>query len=844
MKLKLLPLVLTLAMTVAAAAAGIAPNVNPEEALAKLKEGNARYVAGKPSHPNQDAARRASVAKAQNPFATVLTCSDSRVPAELLFDQGIGDTFVVRVAGNVSDQDEVGTIEYGVGHLNTPLLVIMGHTGCGAVKAALEGTELHGSLPGLVGKITPAITQAKGTGAGTAALLGEAVKANVWISMDDLFKRSAEVRERVAAGKLKVLGAVYDLESGEVSWLGTHPELARLLAYTGGADSGPDAGNAVAHGSAGAAAATDGHTVAPEGHENAAASATAATAATSGTVLEPRYLRWIIGTVVVLLAAIGALWHFARTVMSRWQVPQRIAVGFALLLLVLAGVAVSGYEGLHSAVLGFTEYRADARHSVLAGRIQANFLEMRIAVKDYQVTRSAADVKQYEERRGKVLGFLEEARREIQEPERRQMIETMARQVEQHYALFQQMTKAAAAATVAETGQRMATLGAGVDHEAERLKLDIIAAQNRLGPIINRDMKETQGAIASVSVGALFLGVFLAWLISRSIITPLRAISDTLAAGAEQTAAASGQISTASQTLAEGAAEQAASLEETGASLEEMASMTKRNSDNAQLAKTTAMQARKSADDGADQVKVLLTAMDSIKAASTDITKILKTIDEIAFQTNILALNAAVEAARAGEAGAGFAVVADEVRNLAQRCATAARETAAKIEDSVKKSHEGADISSEVARSFGEIQRRVRDLDQLVGEIAAASQEQNQGIGQVNLAVTQMDRVTQSNAASAEESASASEELNAQAEALKDAVTGLLKMIGGRANPAAPAAEARPAGGTPSATRRSATPAAPAKHTTQRHQGVTASGGTNGARKTEELALEESFRNF
>jgi uncharacterized phage infection (PIP) family protein YhgE len=178
------------------------------------------------------------------------------------------------------------------------------------------------------------------------------------------------------------------------------------------------------------------------------------------------------------------------------------------------------------------------------------------------------------------------------------------------------------------------------------------------------------------------------------------------------------------------------------------------------------------------------------------VSKIIKTIDEIAFQTNILALNAAVEAARAGEAGMGFAVVADEVRNLAQRCAQAAKETAAKIEDSVQKSIHGVEISAKVGRSLEEIVSKARQIDEMAAEVATASKEQNQGIGQVNTAVSQMDKITQSNAANAEESASAAEELNAQAEGLKDAVQNLLQIVGGlqasgQTVPASPPSETR-----------------------------------------------------
>ena len=258
----------------------------------------------------------------------------------------------------------------------------------------------------------------------------------------------------------------------------------------------------------------------------------------------------------------------------------------------------------------------------------------------------------------------------------------------------------------------------------------------------------------------------------------LHQAADELSAGAEQTASASGQVSSASQMLAEGASEQAASLEETSASLEEIASMTKRNAENAQTTKGLADRARKAADSGANDMQKMSQAMQEIKSSSDDISKIIKTIDEIAFQTNILALNAAVEAARAGEAGMGFAVVADEVRNLAQRSAQAAKETAAKIETAIAKTSQGVQMSDKVSLSLTEIVTNVRKVDELIGEIATASHEQNDGVTQVNTAVAQMDKVTQSNASSAEESASAAQELNAQTHVLRNVVGDLLKLVG------------------------------------------------------------------
>ena len=278
---------------------------------------------------------------------------------------------------------------------------------------------------------------------------------------------------------------------------------------------------------------------------------------------------------------------------------------------------------------------------------------------------------------------------------------------------------------------------------------------------------------------ALVLGIFAAWYITSSIVKVLAGTASSLSEGSDQVASASGQISSASQSLAEGASEQAASLEETSASLEAIASMTKRNAENALTAKDLSGETRKAAEAGSTNMQEMNHAMADIQSASSNIAKIIKTIDEIAFQTNILALNAAVEAARAGEAGAGFAVVADEVRNLAQRSAQAAKETAEKIEDSISKSANGVAISGKVTESLDQIVTKARQVDELVAEIATASREQSQGIEQVNTAVTQMDKVTQTNAASAEESASASEELTAQAATLRELVSDLQQLVTG-----------------------------------------------------------------
>lgn len=282
----------------------------------------------------------------------------------------------------------------------------------------------------------------------------------------------------------------------------------------------------------------------------------------------------------------------------------------------------------------------------------------------------------------------------------------------------------------------------------------------------------------TAGVGLLIL-VILSVFVSRSIPRPFAAVISRLSDAATANNRSSGMISQNSSTLAEGTSEQAASLQETSAALEEISCMSKRNADSAGRAKSFAQQARRAADAGTEDVRAMNIAMDAIKSSSDGIAKIIKTIDEIAFQTNILALNAAVEAARAGEAGAGFAVVAEEVRALAQRSATAAKETAEKIDDSVSKSRHGAEVCTKVANGLKEIATKSRQVDELVGEIAVASNEQTQGIQELNHAVSQMDKAVQASAARAEEGANVAYELIAQSESLQASVAELNQLIGG-----------------------------------------------------------------
>jgi hypothetical protein len=272
-----------------------------------------------------------------------------------------------------------------------------------------------------------------------------------------------------------------------------------------------------------------------------------------------------------------------------------------------------------------------------------------------------------------------------------------------------------------------------------------------------------------------------AWFLAKAIARPLLGGIDALRVGSQQVASAAGQVASSSQSLSRGATEQAASLEETSASMEEMASMTRRNADNSHQAAALMADTERLVNGANDELREMVASMTAIKASSDKVANIIKTIDEIAFQTNILALNAAVEAARAGDAGMGFAVVADEVRALAQRSAQAAKDTSSLIEESITRSSEGQLKVAQVSTVIASITASAVQVKSLIEDVSAASRQQSQGIDQVSQAIVQMERVTQTTAATAEEGAAASEELNAQAESTMAVVSQLAGLVSGAA---------------------------------------------------------------
>jgi len=322
----------------------------------------------------------------------------------------------------------------------------------------------------------------------------------------------------------------------------------------------------------------------------------------------------------------------------------------------------------------------------------------------------------------------------------------------------------------------------------DRLQSQATAAAAEVVAASDRSLSRTITTVTWVA-GAVILAMILAFAMSGSTVVKtnrkLRDESDVLTATAESVGLAAQELARASQSLSQGATEQAAALEESSASLSEMAGTTRRNAEIAGTAAQVMTEVDGQVHQSNAALATMVASMASIQQSSQQVAKIIKTIDEIAFQTNILALNAAVEAARAGEAGMGFAVVADEVRNLAQRSAHAARDTAGLIEASIARTDAGGQVVNQVAQSISRITASVTRVKGLVDEVSVASRRQSQGVDQVSQAIAELEKVTQTTAATAEESAAASEELTSQAVIARTIAERLEQLVGRRRDRAA-----------------------------------------------------------
>ncbi len=418
------------------------------------------------------------------------------------------------------------------------------------------------------------------------------------------------------------------------------------------------------------------------------------------------------------------------------------------------------------------------RKNELATDILANAYSMRIQNVYMQAERSGSRIEKVLENQKKLLDSCKQIKAITSKAEDQKLIDDVISATAAYGVSSQTMAKALN--TLTEIGKRRLEVSDQALEEAGKIiDSGLTATTSASGESAKALSVSTTVMLIGLSF-AVVLGVVLAFGITRSITKPVQRIIAALTGGSEQTASASGQVASSSQNLAQGASEQAASLEETTSALQEMAAMTQKNAETAQQASTYAGDAKKAAEDGHLAMTRMSDAIGQIEKSAGETAKIIKVIDEIAFQTNLLALNAAVEAARAGDAGKGFAVVAEEVRNLAMRSAEAAKNTSALIEESVANARNGVTIVTDVAKALEGINVSSTKVHSLVNEIAAASNEQAQGISQINTAMSQMDHVTQSNAAAAEESASAAEELSSQAVELNSVVARLQTLVTGR----------------------------------------------------------------
>ena len=407
---------------------------------------------------------------------------------------------------------------------------------------------------------------------------------------------------------------------------------------------------------------------------------------------------------------------------------------------------------------------ADAAKNIVRGILQCRRQEKNFIIRD--------DLMYADRVRGHVADILALARgveSEIFQEDNKSETNLISIAVSTYQTAFEDMVSLKEKQHMAEA--RMVETARGVQEICDGVRADLKAKMVERITAARRIM--LMGALA-----AILFGVCVSFLIIRGITRVLARAIDGLTQGASEVAAASDQISKSSQFLAQGACEQAASIEQTSASLEEVSSMTRANARTAVQANEFIQATNNETDKANESMDVLIMSMTEISKAGDETAKIIKTIDEIAFQTNLLALNAAVEAARAGEAGAGFAVVAEEVRNLAMRAAEAAGNTTELIEDITKKVMEGTERVGKTHAAFGKVVEGSKKLVALMGEITVASNEQAQGLQQVNVAVSEMDKVVQSNAANAEESAGASEELNGQALQMKSMVNQLVALVG------------------------------------------------------------------
>ncbi|MGA2433823.1 MAG: methyl-accepting chemotaxis protein [Bryobacteraceae bacterium] len=474
---------------------------------------------------------------------------------------------------------------------------------------------------------------------------------------------------------------------------------------------------------------------------------------------------------------------------------SKVTIGTKLMsgvAIIVALAVILGYAGLSS--LGAFKEQFDtvadrtARKIVLAGEIAAAASEMVSAQRGIILatfSKDPADVETYNQafrQNGETIRkALEEMRPLLVTEEGRALTAEIDARLSEWQPNYEELVRVCAAGDAASGNRIRKDVTAPIYKKIGIAARRLVQAQTELLAANKTTLAEEQTKSRWLAIGLLGLCILAGgglMIIVRKINAGLRQAASELSDGAAHVASAAIQVSSSNQSLAQGTSEQAASIQETSASTEELTSMTRKNAENSKTAAGFMVEASQLVEEANRTLDQMVGSMRDINASSDKIAKIIKVIDEIAFQTNILALNAAVEAARAGEAGMGFAVVADEVRNLAQRSAQAAKDTAALIEESIAKSGEGRTKLDQVAAAIRAITASAEKVKTLVDEVKLGSEEQARGIEQIAKAITQMEQVTQRAAANAEESASAGEEMSSQAQTLHKIVAGLTGMIG------------------------------------------------------------------
>ena len=457
---------------------------------------------------------------------------------------------------------------------------------------------------------------------------------------------------------------------------------------------------------------------------------------------------------------------------------------FALMVIlsVVVHVSLTGMEEAHHRTVD-----KSARKLILINQIDTaksdllaaqRGLFQRMWFKEYDLAEAAR--KSFQKNVELVQRYLEEMRSLGPTPEEAKLVEKLQAQTQAWPGKFAETNRLLVAGKAEEAKEYTHNVPMFVGTEqtvSEFKKLEIALLEQE------KQKASRQAAISrylawGMSSISLVMGVLFFLMIHR-MTGKLNGFTQQLSESSSQIVSSAAQVSASSQALAQGASEQAASLEETSSSTEEITSMTRQNTENANGAARLVDDSGRQFESANQKLGEMVTAMKEISSASNQVAKIIKVIDEIAFQTNILALNAAVEAARAGEAGMGFAVVADEVRNLAQRCATAARDTQGLIETAVSKSTNGMQKVQDVEQAITVATKQALEIKTLVDEVNVGSQEQKKGLEQISGAIQQMEQVTQKAATNAEESAAAGQELNTQADTLLGLVKGLNELVTG-----------------------------------------------------------------